>query len=248
MSTIWLYSLVSVVIVSLLSLLGVITLAIKEKNLNSVLLLMVSFAVGALFGDAFIHLLPEAAKDGFSLEIALYILSGIIAFYILEKVIRWRHCHQIDCEVHPHHLAPINLIGDGMHNFLDGMLIGGAYLASIPLGIATTVAIVLHEIPKEIGSFGILLHAGLSRWRAIGFNFLSALVAILGTILAILIGQKAQQFAIYLIPFTIGGFIYIAGSDLIPETHKETSIPRSLLQLLAVVAGIGVMLVLLKLE
>jgi len=249
MLKIWLYALISVFIVSIISLVGIFTFLIKEQKLKKILLFLVSFSAGALFGDAFIHLIPSVVEEfGCKLVVPLGILTGILVFFILEKFICWRHCHIPTSKHHPHPVGFMNLIGDGFHNLIDGMIIGGSYLASIPIGIATSIAVILHEIPQEIGDFGILLHAGFSRFKALMFNFISALLAIVGTVISLVIGSKIQNYTLFLIPFTAGGFIYIAGSDLIPEMHKETLPIKSFIQLLALVLGIVIMLLFVVLE
>lgn len=246
---VWTYSLGSVLLVSLISLVGLFTFLMKERTLEKVLLFLVSFSAGALFGDAFIHLLPEAVEaQGFSMSVSIGLLGGIIMFFILEKFIHWRHCHIPTSEHHPHPVALMNLIGDGVHNFIDGLVIGASYMASIPVGIATTLAVVLHEIPQEIGDFGVLLHAGYSKKKALFFNFMSALVSVLGVAVVLAFGTKGADLSTYLVPFAAGGFIYIAGSDLIPELHKETNPAKSAVQLIAFIAGIVIMVLLLKLE
>ena len=136
----------------------------------------------------------------------------------------------------------MNLIGDGLHNFLDGAIVAGSFLVSFPLGMATSLAVIAHEIPQEIGDFGVLVHGGLSQKKALVFNFCSALVAILGAIFVLSFGAKISGFPQMLVPFTAGGFIYIAGSDLIPELHKEVNLKKSLVQLLGLLLGIGIML------
>ena len=246
----WLYAITSVVIVSLISLVGLFTLALKKKKLENILIFLVSFAAGGLIGGAFIHLLPEIVEEeGFSLTVSLSLLAGILVFFILEKFIHWRHCHVPTSSKHPHPLAVMNLVGDGFHNLIDGMVIAGAYLVAIPVGITTTIAVILHEIPQEIGDFGVLLYAGLNRWKALFFNFLSALTAVLGALITLVIGSKIPGFTTFLIPFTAGGFIYIAGTDLMPELHKKCeSFSLSVLQLLALVSGILIMLLLVVLE
>lgn len=243
---IYFYSFGSVLLVSLISLIGLFTFSIKEDILKKILLFFVSFSAGALFGDAFIHLLPEAAESGISIGISLSVLGGIMLFFILEKFIHWRHCHIPTSPHHPHPLAVMNLVGDGAHNFIDGLVIGASYLVSVPVGVATTIAVILHEIPQEIGDFGVLLHAGLSKKRALFFNFLSAIAAVVGTMVALICGSG--EIAIMIIPFAAGGFIYIAGSDLIPELHKETNPKKSAVQLAAFLAGVGIMLLLLMAE
>ncbi len=246
----WLYSIISVIIVSLLSFVGAVTLFLSKKRLESILLILVAFSTGALLGDAFIHLLPEAVEEagGFKLEIGLYIFVGILLFFSLEKFLRWRHCHDIDCKEHPKHLGTMNLVGDGVHNFIDGILIGASFLVSIPLGITTTIAVAAHEIPQELGDFGILLHSGFSKKSAVWFNFFSACTAILGTVLTLAIGTRISAITNLMIPVTAGGFIYIALSGLIPELHKEENLFKSFIQFISILAGIAVMMLLLIIE
>jgi len=242
----WAYSLGSVVLVSLISFVGLFTFPMNGRTLEKILLLLVSFSAGALFGDAFIHLLPEAAKNyGFNMTLSLSLLGGIVVFFVLEKFVHWRHCHIPTSEHHPHPVAFMNLVGDGVHHFIDGLLIGGSYLASIPVGVATTIAIVFHEIPQRMGDFGVLIHAGYSKKKAMLFDFLFSLTAVIGALFALILGERAANFLPILIPFAAGGFIYIAGSDLIPELHKETNPAKSAVQLIAFIAGIAVMVLLL---
>lgn len=245
---VWIYSLVSVSIVSAISLIGIFTLLFKRNFMQNILLFLVSFAVGGLFGDAFIHLLPESfEKLGINLTTSSLVLAGILIFFVLEKFIRWRHCHVPTSEQHPHPVVFMNLVGDGVHNLIDGMLIGAAYLVSIPIGIATTIAVILHEIPQEMGNFGVLIHGGLTIRKALLFNFLTALTAIAGTILSLTVGPHLHGYALYMMPITAGGFLYIAGSDLIPELHQESSTVHSIIQFLSILLGIGVMALLLLL-
>lgn len=242
---VWAYSLISVVIVSIMSLVGALTLSLRQETLKKILLFLVSFSAGGLLGGAFLHLLPEAAGEaGFTINLSLYTLSGLVFFFIMEKFIHWRHCHIPISSLHPHPFAYMNLFGDGIHNFIDGLIIGASYLAGIPLGIATTLAVILHEIPQEIGDFGVLLHGGFGVRKALVMNFLTALVAILGVVVSLLLGEFVEGTAVFLLPFAAGGFIYIAGSDLIPELHKESAPGKSLAQLLMIVLGIIIMLLL----
>jgi len=238
----WLYALGSVFLVSIISLVGVATLSFSRTFLNRILLFLVSFAVGSLLGGAFIHLLPEAfASDLNSMAVSGSVLAGIILFFILEKFFRWRHCHLETTEDHIHPVVPMNIFGDAMHNFIDGILIGVSYAVSIPLGMATTVAVLLHEIPQEIGDFGILIHGGLTVKKALLFNFASSLTSIVGVALALSIGATMEGVVLYFLPMTAGGFIYIAGSDLIPELHHNTDVKVSIFQLLALLGGIAIM-------
>ena len=183
MMTVWVYSLVSVSLVSVISLVGIFALAIKESLLQKILVFLVSFAVGGLFGDAFIHIIPEIYKESAAGTVAASfgVLGGILIFFILEKFIHWRHCHSGVCSTHEQPLVWLNLIGECLHNFIDGVIIAASYNISIPVGVATTLAVVLHEIPHEIGNFAIFIHGGWSRVRLIivhrfaaqGFSFLS---------------------------------------------------------------------------
>ncbi len=243
-----LYTIVSVLIVSVISFVGVITLLIKVKNLNKILLYLVSFAAGALLGDVFIHLIPELIEENlFNLKTSFLILGGILLFFIIEKIVHWQHCHVPQNGGHEHPFVVTNLVGDGVHNFIDGLIIGASYIVNIPLGIATTIAVIFHEIPQEIGDFGVLLHGGFSKSKALLFNFLSALTAVAGGLIAFL-ASGITPITDYLIPLAIGGFIYIAGSDLIPELHKNFETKKSIFQILALIAGITVMSLLLLLE
>lgn len=233
-------------IVSLISFIGVFTISVASQKLKKYLIYMVSFAAGGLFGGAFIHLLPKIVeKNGFTPEISLYILSGIVIMFLVEKVVRWRHCHHPitegeECKPEP--VAIMNLFGDGVHNFIDGLVIGGSFLVSIEAGIATTIAVIIHEIPQEIGDFGVLLHGGYSRSKALLMNFLIALVSVVGLIVALILSNYVQNLSSILVPLAVGNFVYIAGADLIPELHhKEQDLSKSILQLLTFIGGIAVM-------
>lgn len=248
MQEVWLYSLVSVILVSVISLIGLFTLSIRVEKLRTILIYLISFSAGALFGDAFIHLLPEVVQEqGFGVFAGLSIIGGILIFFILEKVVHWQHCHMPITKRHVHSFAYMNLIGDGLHNYIDGLVIGASYLAGTEIGIATTLAVLLHEIPQEIGDFGVLIHGGFTRGKALFLNFVTAMIAVLGALTALILGE-ISNIELLILPLTIGGFIYIAGSDLIPELHKETKIRKSLLQIMSFILGIGIMLTLLLLE
>ena len=249
MLEIWIYSILSVIVVSFISLIGILTFVINEKKLKDFLHYLISFSAGAMFGDAFIHLLPETIeKFGFTLEISLLVLFGIVFSFIIEKFIRWRHCHVPTSENHPHPFALMNLIGDAFHNFIDGLIIGASYLISIPVGLATTFAVILHEIPQEMSSFGVLVHGGFSKKRALLLNFLTALTAIAGAVVALLIASVTENITLLAIPVAAGIFIYIAGSDLIPELHKEDDALKSAIELVVFILGIAVMMALLLIE
>ena len=243
----WIYAIGSVLLISLLAFVGLFTLSIKKKTLDRILIYLVSFAAGALIGDAFIHLLPEIVKEvGFTLTVSLWVLVGMVSMFILEKFVHWHHCHHHSHENHSNikPFAIMNLVGDGVHNFIDGLIIGASYLISIPVGIATTVAVALHEIPQEIGDFGVLIHGGFSRVKALFFNFLSALMAVLGVIIALTSSLYIPGIEKILVPLAAGQFIYISAADLIPELHKETDTKKSIIQLIWFVLGIIIMILL----
>jgi zinc and cadmium transporter len=266
----WIWTLGSVALISVISLLGVATFLINKNFLQKILTLMVSFAVGAIFGDAFLHILPEIYANGGEHEIIehvgevathahahglenllapILIIAGILIFFSLEKFLRWRHCHHLpDGSEHKHPVAIMNLIGDGAHNFLDGILIAGSYMVSIQIGIATTIAVILHEIPQEIGDFATLIHAGYKAKKALFFNFLFALTAVLGALLVLILNPSLEITKGILLPLTAGGFIYIAGSDLIPMLHEKNKPLTAVLQVLSIALGTGVMVLLMVFE
>lgn len=248
MLSVWLYSLVSVFLISLIAIIGLVTFAVDSDKLRKILIYLISFSAGALFGDAFIHLLPELIKSGFTLSASLSIILGILLFFSLEKCVHWRHCHMPTTKTHVHPFAYMNLFGDALHNFIDGLIISASYIVSIPTGIATTIAVMLHEIPQEIGDFGVLIYAGFSKKKAIFMNFITALTAVLGVVFALLLTNFISGIEKYFIGIAIGGFLYIAGSDLIPELHKETKVSISLWQIFTFILGVVVMLALLLLE
>lgn len=249
MSNIWIYSIASVLLVSLIAFAGLFTLSLKEKKLSKILIYIVAFSAGALFAGAFLHLIPEIIEEkGFSLAIPFFILLGIVVFFIIEKIVCWNHCHIPITGKHVHSFAIMNLIGDAFHNFLDGLVIAAAYFVSIPLGIATTAAVMLHEIPQEIGDFGILLHGGFSRRKALFVNFATALTAVLGAVVGLVLSGFVDGIEFVLVSIAAGGFIYIAGSDLIPELHKEFRLRNSIWQLISFIGGIAVMALFLLLE
>jgi len=246
---VWVYTLSSVVLVSLISLICVFTLSWREEVLRKVLVVLVALAAGALFGDALIHLLPEIFEESENtLFSALGVLSGIIIFFSLEKFLHWRHSHNVleDGDTHTHYapLGMVSLVSDGFHNFLDGLIIGASFLVSPTIGFATTLAVVLHEIPQEIGDFAILVHAGYSRKRALLLNLLSSLLAIAGAVLALILGGAVGDISLFVLPLAAGGFLYLAGSDLVPELHKTTDPKKSLIQFSALIVGIMLMVLL----
>jgi zinc and cadmium transporter len=246
--SIWLWTIASVAVVSAASLAGAATLVLRPGRIERAQLALISFAAGALLGDAFIHLLPEISKSpaGFDLTASFCLLGGVIAFFVLEKVLHWHHAHYAHDEViHP--VAVTNLVGDALHNFVDGTIIAGSFLVSTELGIATSLAVVLHEIPQELGDFAILVRAGLKPRRALLLNLYSALTAVIGGV-ATLLASSVGDLDRFLVPATAGAFVYIASTDLLPELHKEPDARKSVVQLLGVLGGVAVMAALLALD
>lgn len=227
------YALAAVFAVSAISLAGAV-FALKEKVLNKVLFALVSFSAGAMLGAAFFNLLPEASHAG--VNIFAYALAGILVFFVLEKFVYWRHCHAGRCEVHP--FTYLSLVGDGIHNFIDGVIIAASFISDVSLGIVSTIAVAAHEIPQELGDFGVLVYGGFTRGKALKYNLLSALTAVAGTVITYLFFTTPGSVAFFL-PFAAGGFIYIASTDLFPELHKEMALDRSLVQLALLALGIA---------
>jgi len=245
----YIYAIGSVVAVSLVSLVGVFTLSLRADIIKKYISLFISLAVGALLGDAFIHLIPEAFETSSNaLNTSLLIIGGIFIFFILEKFLHWHHHEDDSDENHVHPVGKLVLFSDGIHNFIDGIVIGASFMVSIPVGIATTMAVVLHEIPQEIGDFAVLIHAGYSKARALWLNFLSALSALLGLALVFILGGIGDTFINVVLPIAAGGFIYIALGDLIPELHKTKGGKSFVLQIIMFLVGIGAMVALTLLE
>lgn len=235
-----LYIVISTFSIALIAFVGVFTLALNERILNEILLILVSLSAGALMGGAFIHLLPEAiekteeATDAFT-----FVLIGFILFFILEKVLHWRHCHKGKCDVHTFHY--MNLIGDSIHNFIDGLIIAASFVISVPFGFTTTLAIAAHEIPQEIGDFGVLIYGGFEKKKAIVLNFIVALLVVAGGITGLFISAGTEIAVAFLLPFAAGGFIYIAATDLVPEIRKELDYRKYMATLIMFICGILIM-------
>lgn len=234
MTLIWILS--ATILVSLISLIGIFTLGVKTKIFDKILVLLIGFAAGGLIGGAFLHLLPEAIElCGCDLAF-LYTLIGFTTFFLMERYLYWRHCHNGVCDVHT--FTYLNLIGDGVHNFTDGLIIAASFMTDLKLGIVTTLAVIFHEIPQEIGDFGILLYGGFSKAKALLFNFICALAAILGATIGYILSGTTEKASLFLISFTAGGFIYIAGSDLIPELHRQKDTKRANMAFIAFILGL----------
>jgi zinc and cadmium transporter len=209
--------------------------------------MLVSFAIGALLGAAFLEIIPHAFEHGDAHEAAGAILGGIFVFFVLEKLLLWRHCHTEHCEVHDPHAAPhdrgrsgaLIIVGDTIHNFLDGLLIAAAFLQSTELGVIAAVAIIAHEIPQEVGDFLILLHSGYTRAKALAMNLLSSLATVIGGVIGYFALQAVQQFEAMLLGFVAASMIYVAVADLIPGLHRRPELRDTAFQALLIALGIG---------
>ena len=233
------------IIVSLGSLIGAIPLFFHARKLNNFLIFFVSLSAGTLMGGAFIHLLPEAINE-IAPDLALNLtLISFLAFFLLEKLLHWHHCHNPSCTQHATKtVGYMNLFGDLIHNFLDGLVIAATFLTSPELGIITTFAIALHEIPQEIGDIGVLLHPGFKKQKAIFFNFLIALSAVFGGIVGYFFSGFSENTIPYLLSIAAGGFLYISASDLLPEIKEESHIKKSFISIFIFFLGILIMLLL----
>ncbi|MBI2474764.1 MAG: ZIP family metal transporter [Candidatus Taylorbacteria bacterium] len=254
----WLYTIVAVCAVGAISLIGIFTLPFSSKSLRRFVAMAVSISIGALYGDAFIHLIPEGfEKIQSSLLASLIVIVGIMSFFILEKYLEWRHAHGVTeetretVETHDHGVKPLGvmvLFSDAVHNFVDGTIIAASFIVSPAIGIATTVAIILHEIPQEIANFGVLLHAGMSRRAALYYNFVSSLTALAGALAVIIFGAVFTELMPVILLIAAGHFIYIAGSDLVPELQRTRELKVSVLETLLILVGVALMAVLTTFE
>ncbi len=247
------YALLAVAGVSLLSLVGIFFLSLSEERLHRILFLLIGFAAGGILGATLFELIPEAVERGEllggGLTSFLYITIGFVGFFILERFIYWYHGHghreNFQADPDPRigtrirEFVYLNLVGDAVHNFLDGMLITIGFLTEFQLGIITTIAVFFHELPQEIGDFGLLIYGGLTRSRALMMNFLSACMAIAGAVFAYLFDIYVQNFSALLIAFAAGGFMYLAASELVPELQREEHYGRAAVQLFLFIIGIA---------
>ncbi|NJO91680.1 MAG: ZIP family metal transporter [Chloroflexia bacterium] len=244
-----LYALLSATIVSLVAFIGILFLAFKTEKLQKIVFILVSFAVGSLFGSAFFVLIPESyhlMPDSF--VPGLMIVAGVLTMFILEKFIHWRHGHNVQYIPKEASLGYVSLMTDSLHNFVDGVLIASAWAVSPEVGMVTTLSVIIHEAPQEISDFGILIYAGFSKKRALLFNFLAAVTALLGVLFTAWLGHYFENITNYILPMAAGGFIYLAGSDLIPQLHKEKSTKKNLIQFVAIVAGFAMMFVISQMQ
>ncbi|MFH1402673.1 MAG: ZIP family metal transporter [Candidatus Altiarchaeota archaeon] len=227
--------LASVIAISILSLIGVLSLSIGKKRLHEFMIVFVAFASGTMLSASFLHLIPESIHE-MGEEAMMFVLAGILLFFFIEKYIHWHHCGKEECHVRP--VAYLNLVGDGLHNFIDGVIIAAAYMTSVKVGLVTTFAIALHEIPQEFGDFSILLHSGMETRKALTYNFISASTAVLGALAGFVFLSRIESWIPASISVAAGGFIYIATADLMPELHKHTEPGKMILQSLFLLLGV----------
>jgi zinc and cadmium transporter len=233
------YILIATFSLSLIALIGVFSFVFRKKAGEHVLLFLISLSAGTLMGGAFLHLMPEGVEKLSPEKFFIMVLASFILFYFIEKILHWRHCHEGSCEVHS--FGYMSLIGDSIHNFIDGLVIAATFLVDIKLGITTALAIGLHEIPQEIGDFAVLLYSGLKKRKALLFNFIIALTIVLGGLVGYFLALKIQNIVAYFLPLAAGGFLYISTSDLIPEIRKEKDIKKSLISFSIFLAGLAIM-------
>src|SRR3989338_4489740 len=219
MSTFWL-SMGAAFAASIISFSGIAFAIFSEEKIRSLSHYLVSFAIGALLGVSFLDIIPEALQMAEAEKVLPHVLFGIIFFFMLERFLFWYHCHEGVCEVHT--FTYLILLGDFLHNFVDGIIVALSFLTDIRLGVLTTFAVLLHEIPQEIGDFSVLIHGGLSRARAFLYNFLVALSIVVGVIVTFALGPSLRPLLPFLLAMVAGNFIYIAATDLMPEFHRLT--------------------------
>lgn len=235
------FALISTLVVSLTAFIGILLLLLKTNYIQKILNVLVAFSVGTLMGNAFFHLIPESYFHISSPHtVSWSIIVGFLIFFVLEQLIHTLSAHTVKEEQKATY-GYLSLYADGIHNFMDGMLIGAAWMFSPELGWVTTITVLFHEIPQEISDFGILIKAGFTKRKALLFNFLAALTAILGTLLSIWLGNTTQAFSTHILPIIAGGFIYLSATSLLPELLKETNKKRIVIYLLSMLLGLGMM-------
>jgi len=225
---------------SLVALVGIFSLWLKKKILNKLLISLVALSAGALLSGAFFHLIPESLEHLTPMAVFTGVLIGFIIFFLMEKFLYWHHCHEGKCDIHP--VSYLILFGDGIHNFIDGIIIAISFIVSIPFGIVTTLMIIAHEVPQELGDFGVLVHGGFSKAKALICNLISQLACVLGGLVGYFLSSSIEGIIPFILPFAAGGFIYISASDLVPELHKQSDIKKSLSSFAFFILGILIML------
>jgi zinc and cadmium transporter len=234
-------TLLSVICVSLISLVGLATLSLSTERMHRLTHHLVGFAAGVLLGTSFFHIIPEIAEQEDDLLVSnpfVWILVGVILSFLLERFIHWHHCDKETCTVRP--AGYVNLWGDALHNFADGIIIAAAYLTDLRLGFITTIAVLFHEIPQELGDFAVLLHSGFGRTKALRYNFISATAAIAGALIAFVALPIVHTMTPVVVAIAGGSFLYIALADLMPEMHRGCNIKKDIIQTVLIFVGISI--------
>jgi zinc and cadmium transporter len=228
------------VVTSLVSLVGIFSLWCKKNLLKKIIINLVALSAGALLSGAFFHLIPESLESLTSTAVFTYVIIGFVLFFLMERFLYWHHCHKGKCDVHP--MSYLILIGDGIHNLVDGVIIGMSFIVSIPFGVITTLLIIAHEVPQELGDFGVLVYSGFGKGKALFTNFTAQLTSILGGVIGYFLSTLIEGAIPFVLPFAAGGFIYISASDLVPQLHKEAELKKSLSSFAYFILGILIML------
>ncbi len=231
-------------IVSSVSFVGAAVLVLSQTLLKKILLFLLALSAGTLIGGAFLHLLPEAIQSpGANLQnVFMLVIVGFTIFFVLEKLL-WHRCYNRVCPIHT--FAYLNLIGDGIHNFIDGLILAAAFVVGgVPLGITTMIAVAVHEIPQEISDFGVIVYGGIKPMRALFLNFATAVTAVAGGIIGYVFFPQPDGATTILLPVAAGGFLYIAAVDLVPELHKEPKTKKNVISFFSFLFGVGIMLAL----
>jgi zinc and cadmium transporter len=234
--------LLATIIDSLTALVGIFSLWLNDNALKKVLFILVAFSAGALLGGAFFHLIPESLGSLTPTGAFINVIIGFILFFIMERLLYWHHCHDGKCEVHP--FGYLILIGDSVHNFIDGIIIGVGFVVNTQFGLLTTGLIIAHEIPQELGDFGVLVHGGFTKVKALLYNLIVQMTCIIGGFVGYVLSNSIASVVPFILPFAAGGFIYISASDLVPELHKEPDKRKSLVSFTFFIVGILLMLIL----
>jgi zinc and cadmium transporter len=229
----------STFLITLCAWIGVLLIFMKKDSLDKITVFLVSLSAGALMGGAFLHLLPEASEILEGSSLFNVFLISFVSFFLIEKLLHWRHCHKENCTVHT--FGYMNLVGDSVHNFIDGLVIASTFMIDVKLGIATTLAVAIHEIPQEIGDYGVLIYAGFRKKTALIINYVVAFTVVLGGVVGYFFFSSLNNILPYLLPFAAGGFVYIAASDLMPEIRKEANLKKSIVSFLVFLLGIILM-------
>lgn len=230
---------VSTFLITLCVWIAVFFIFFEKEFLDKILIFLVSLSAGSLMGGAFLHLLPEASEVLNANSLYGTFLLSFVLFFLIEKIFHWRHCHSDNCSVHT--FGYMNLFGDSVHNFIDGLIIASTFMVDFKLGLATTLAVAIHEIPQEIGDYGVLIYAGFKNKTALILNYIIAFTVVLGGVTGYFFFSYVEAVIPYLLPFAAGGFVYIAASDLMPEIRKEENIKKSVTAFAVFVLGILLM-------